>query len=56
MSAPAYSPMRQKVIILAAVLDLIDDMFDLRTFGADHRPADQPPAASVNRRSVRWAS
>jgi len=33
MSAPTYSPIEQEVIVLAAVLDLIDDMVNLRTFG-----------------------
>ena len=40
MIAPTYSPIQQEVIVLAAVLDLIDDMVNLRTFG---RPlTDQP--------------
>lgn len=52
MSAPAYSPIQQEVIVLAAVLDLIDDMVNLRTFGRPitDRPTNLLPNTSTDQR------
>lgn len=52
MSALAYSPIQQEVIVLAAVLDLIDDMVNLRTFGRPitDRPTNLLPNTSTDQR------
>jgi hypothetical protein len=52
MSAPAYSSIEQEVIVLAAVLDLIDDMVNLRTFGRPitDRPTNLLPNTSTDQR------
>lgn len=52
MSAPAYSPIQQEVIVLSAVLDLIDDMVNLRTFGRPitDRPTNLLPNTSTDQR------
>lgn len=52
MSAPAYSPIRQEVIALAAMLDLIDDMVNLRTFDRPitDRPTNLLPNTSTDQR------
>lgn len=52
MSAPVYSPIEQEVIVLAAVLDLIDDMVNLRTFGRPitDRPTNLLPNTSTDQR------
>ena len=52
MSAPAYSAIQQEVIVLAAVLDLIDDIVNLRTFARPitHRPTNVLPNTSTDQR------
>jgi hypothetical protein len=47
-----YSPIQQEVIVLAAVLDLIDDMVNMRTFARPitSRPANLMPNTSTDLR------
>jgi hypothetical protein len=52
MVARTYSTIQQEVIVLAAVLDLIDDMVNLRTFGPPitDRPTNLLPNTSTDQR------